>query len=327
MRKIHNLCLILMFLMLAAASLSGCITINFPEQGEPAGVYPSPVMTPTATTIPATPVVQIPSTAPPQPVSELTDEVLLNGEYLSPVLQVPIRLVNGSFSGNAGGTQLEAIVTPEIQYGDLNGDSVDDAAFLLSENTGGSGIFVTLMVVFSVDGGFQQAPGVPVDDRPVLDGIIIDNGLVKLTGLVHAPNDPMVSPTTRMRAEYSLFGGQMVLTRYASAFGGGVEHSILIESPVDGTEVSGTLQLTGSMPIGPFENNLLLQIVDPVNRALIEEGFMVQAADMGAPATFEKTISIPDVPTGQQILIVLSELSMADGRPIAVDSVLVTVGQ
>ena len=79
------------------------------------------------------------------------------------------------------------------------------------------------------------------------------------------------------------------------------------------------------MPIGPFENNLSLMILDPVTGQLVHEGFMVDAADMGAPATFDKSILVPDVPAGTRLLVLLSELSMADGTPIAIDSVVVTV--
>jgi len=299
---------LLMFLM-----LSGCVTVNQGgEQPNPAP-SPSPLPPPVATAQPAR--------------TGLTDERLMNAEYLSPLLQVPVSLVDGAYSGRVDGMEHHVAVLPGIQYGDLNGDGIEDAALILSEDTGGSGVFTSLVVVFSREGQFAQAPGVMIDDRPVIKELAIADGVVRLKALVHAPNDPAIDPTTSMNGEYSLLSRRVVLTRLTSAFGGGGEHVIFIESPVDGEVVSGTMQVKGSMPIGPFENNLALMISDPLSGQLAQEGFMVQSPDMGAPATFNNTIAVPDVPAGTQILLVLSELSMEDGTPMALDSVLLTVGQ
>ena len=293
---------------------SGCITINLGE-------------TPSSTSVnlPTETVITIETTVPTPPVSALTEETLLNIQYFSPMLQVPVQLVNGEFSGVVDGVELNAKVRPEIAFGDLNRDGIDDAALLLSENTGGSGIFVSLIVIYSQGDHFQQAPAVMIDDRPVINLFTLENGSVNVTGLIHGPNDPMVDPTTTFSAEYRLFGGRLVQAHFASSFGGGDAHVILITMPIDGEEISGTLRLAGNMPIGPFENNLALTITDPAGNELMHEGFMVQAADMGAPATFDNSINLPAVNAETELLVTLSELSMADGTPIAVDSVVIKV--
>lgn len=293
---------------------SGCITINLGE-------------TPSSTSVnlPTETVITIETTVPTPPVSALTEETLLNMQYFSPMLQVPVQLVNGEFSGVVDGVELNAKVRPEIAFGDLNRDGIDDAALLLSENTGGSGIFVSLIVIYSQGDHFQQAPAVMIDDRPVINLFTLENGSVNVTGLIHGPNDPMVDPTTTFSAEYRLFGGRLVQAHFASSFGGGDAHVILITMPIDGEEISGTLRLAGNMPIGPFENNLALTITDPAGNVLVHEGFMVQAADMGAPATFDNSINLPAVNAETELLVTLSELSMADGTPIAVDSVVIKV--
>ncbi len=293
---------------------SGCITINLGE-------------TPSSTSVnlPTETVITIETTVPTPPVSALTEETLLNIQYFSPMLQVPVQLVNGEFSGVVDGVELNAKVRPEIAFGDLNRDGIDDAALLLSENTGGSGIFVSLIVIYSQGDHFQQAPAVMIDDRPVINLFTLENGSVNVTGLIHGPNDPMVDPTTTFSAEYRLFGGRLVQAHFASSFGGGDAHVILITMPIDGEEISGTLRLAGNMPIGPFENNLALTITDPAGNVLVHEGFMVQAADMGAPATFDNSINLPAVNAETELLVTLSELSMADGTPIAVDSVVIKV--
>ena len=59
-----------------------------------------------------------------------------------------------------------------------------------------------------------------IDDRPVIEEMVIADGVVKLKELVHAPDDPMVNPTTTINAEYSLFGERIVQTRLTSALAG-----------------------------------------------------------------------------------------------------------
>ena len=313
MKRFFTRTAILIALFLGVSALSGCVTVNM--GGENAGQTSATVIAPE---LPPLATIQ-----PPQHV--LSEERLQNADYLSPLLQVPITLVNGAFSGMIDGTELNVTALPGIAYGDLNGDGVEDAAFVLAENSGGSGVFTSLLVVYSEGGLYAQAPGVMIDDRPIIDSVAIEGSVVKLQALVHAPNDPMVNPTTRMSAEYSLLGGRLVQTRLSSTFAGGGEHAIYIDTPRDGESVSGSLRVTGSMPIGPFENNLSLLVSDPLSGQLLHEGFMVQAEDMGAPATFDNTVVLPDVASGTQILLVLSELSMADGTPMALDSIWLIV--
>lgn len=303
----------LVVVFIGVTAMSGCITVNL--GGEDTGQAPTEVvdveLSPQATI------------QPPQHV--LTEKRLLNADYLSPLLQTPITLVDGKYSGVIDGTELNVTLQPGIQYGDLNADGIEDAAFLLAENSGGTGVFVSLLVVYSQQEQYAQAAGVLIDDRPVIKSLLIEDGVVKLEGLVHGPNDPMVNPTTSISAEYSLMGGRPVQTRLSSTFAGGGEHIIYIDSPADGELVSGSVRVTGSMPIGPFENNLSLLISDPMSGQLLHQGFMVQAEDMGATATFDNTVALPAVPAGTRILLVLSELSMADGRPMVVDSVQLIV--
>lgn len=308
--RFSNLTLVL----LVAITLSGCIKINLGNGN--AQQLPTPARDP-----------ELPPLATIQPPQHVLSEVrLLNAEYLSPLLQVPVKLVDGKFAGIASGTELNVSIRPGIVYGDLNSDGVEDAAFILAEDTGGSGVFTSLVVIYSESGQYAQAPGVMIDDRPVINNLVIDSGVVKLDALVHGPNDPMVNPTTSIRAEYSLWGGLLVQTRLSSAFAGSGEHVIYVDSPTDGGMVSGSVNVKGSMPIGPFENNLALQVIDITTGQLLRLGaFMVVADDMGAPATFDNLVTLPDVPAGTRLLLVLSELSMADGTPMAVDSVWLVV--
>lgn len=294
--------------------ISSCVSINLqqPESTSIEIVETAILVTPETTTIPLQ-------------ATGLTEEALRNSEFLSPSLGKAVKLVEGTFTGTVDGIELQATLQPGIQFGDLNGDGVDDAALLLAENTGGTGTFVSLIVIFSKNGKFQQAPGVTIDDRPIIDSITISEGKVQVKGFVHAPNDVMINPTQGMTQEYSLVGDNLFLTRMNTALSGGGERSIIIDTPANGEQVSGSVRISGSMPIAPFENTLLFQILDENMNELYKSAFMVQAADMGQPATFDNTIPLPALSSGSTVVLLLQESSMADGSPLAINSVILYV--
>lgn len=294
--------------------LTACVTINVQQEN------------PTATAGAASPATLTPEVGlPPTNAPELTEEVLRNSEFLSPMLNAPIRLVNGEFSGSVNGVELRASIQPGIQFGDLNGDGVDDAALLLSENTGGTGTFVSLVVIFSQSGKFKQAPGMTIDDRPVINSMSITDGKVKLDVLVHGPNDPMISPTQAELRECTLVDENLILTKLNSILSGGTQRSIQIDAPAAGEEIGSSVRVTGSMAIAPFENTLLIQLLDNTGKEVFSSAFMVQAADVGQPATFDNTLTIPALPSGSKVILVLQELSMADGRPLMIDTVILKI--
>jgi len=293
--------------------LSSCVNINL-QQTEPT---PNVIV---ETALPTQEVTNIPAQA-----AGLTEAVLLNSEYLSPSQGKAIKLVEGKFSGLVDGVELSASIEPGIQFGDLNGDGVDDAALLLAENTGGTGTFVSMIVIFSKDGKFQQAPGVTIDDRPIIDSMVISEGKVQVKGYVHGPNDAMINPTQGVTQEYTLVGENLFLTRLNSAISSGGERAIVIDAPVEGEQVSGSVRVSGSMPIAPFENTLLLQILDANRNELYSSAFIVQAADIGQPATFDNTIPLPAISSGSTVVLLLKELSMADGSPLTISSVIFTI--
>jgi hypothetical protein len=264
---------------------------------------------------------------PPVEQPGLTDEVLKNSTYLSPQAQGGFTLVDGKFSGQVNGLDINAVMHPEILRGDVNGDGIEDAAFLLSEDTGGSGVFVSLMIVYSENGAYTQAPGYFIEDRPVIEGLRFENGEIVLNAKVHAPNDPMVDPTLAAEFHFDLFDQAIILTHLMTGAGDGGTRSIEITSPENGQFMNGSVSIIGSMPIAPFENNLSFKILDLNGRQIFQSGFMVRAEDMGAPASFNNSISLAlaELQVGLQYILELSELSMADGSLLALDAVVITL--
>lgn len=263
----------------------------------------------------------IEETAMPTADSGLTLEKLKNMEYITPSLEQPVKLIDGVF--NEGDTTVSLL--PETAIGDLNGDQVDDAVVLLAVNSGGTGNFVSLSVVASLDGQFHQVGSVLIDDRPLIKSLTILDNEVVLEATIHGLSDPMVSPSLEVRQTYKLLENNLVVMSQSSTIQGGMERSITIDAPLNGSEISGTVQLTGSMPVAPFENSLRFRVVDLAGKEIFSDGFMVSSTDVGGPATFNQTITLPPLPSEAWVKLELAELSMADGSLVDMNAVLVKI--
>jgi hypothetical protein len=89
-----------------------------------------------------------------------------------------------------------------IDFGDVNGDRVEDAAILLSVNSGGSGQFAYLVTVLSV--GDQMQPSTPalLGDRVQIKSIDINNGQITVNMVTQGPKDPFCCPTQKVTWVY-----------------------------------------------------------------------------------------------------------------------------
>lgn len=291
-----------------------------------AACMPSVPSTAAPTTSPTQAIVSQPTEAATEtdaniPAVGLTVESLKNSSYFSPLCQKTVQLAEGqSVSGECSVTLL-----PEIAIGDLNGDQVEDAAVLLAENGGGTGVFVSLVVIASNGEKFEQVGSYTIDDRPIIHSLIIQDGNVFLEATIHSINDIMAEPTLSVKEKFGLNNQILTLTSFSSMIQGGAERLISLDLPVEGSEISNPIQIKGSMPIAPFENNLSLAIYDLSGLLLYQSGFMVNAENPGEPATFDSNVSVENLPTNTWVWLELSERSMADGSLISMNSVLVKV--
>ncbi len=263
----------------------------------------------------------IEETVPPTEKAGVSEQALQNMSYHSPLLGRTIQLIEGVYSEDS----MMAALLPEIAIGDLNEDKVADAAVLLAENSGGTGTFVSLVVFVSSEGNFEQVGSIQIDDRPVIESLLLEDGFIKLSAVVHGINDPISSPTLKVKQTYKLLENNLLLMRQTSTIQGGTERIIVIDTPQRGSEVSGYVRIVGSMPTAPFENNLRLRILDQTGKELFISGFMVTSEDMGTPAVFDNEITLPDLPSGTWVKLELSDISMADGSVISMNSVLVKI--
>ena len=263
---------------------------------------------------------------PPTETPGLTIEFIKNSIVTAPEMQKSIQLMDGKFSENlADGSTIMVYLNENVAFGDINNDGIDDAAFLIVESMGGTGIFYSITSFISSSQGFSQTNSRFIDDRAVIHSLMIDNGEVILNANVHAINDPMVNPTVTMTKTYHYFNDGLSLWRQTTLMSDGTIRSINIDTPMENEEVSGSVTITGTMPIAPFENNLQIQFIGQNGMANYIGSFMVDAEEMGQPATFNVTMPISSFTSGAQVKIQLMEVSMADGSPMLIDSVLVKV--
>lgn len=298
-------------LLVIMVLVTACTTTGTLPTATPTVALPTATLTaPAATHIP---------TVTPYP--RLTAEKLKNAEYHLPQSNQTVTLTNGRYEAGSGSDYLLVEILPQIAFGDLDGDRVEDAALLIGENSGGSGTFVSVFAILNHDGQPIQAGAALVDDRPQINQIAIQDGRIVLEAVIHSFSDPLTSPSFAVSETYQLTMSGLKLRRFTSQTPNGMVRSIDIASPTPGASVSGSVQVTGSMPIAPFENNLAYRISDDSGNILAGGSFAVNSDGMGGPATFDTRIEIPELPVGTVIWIELLDTSMADGSILALDSV------
>jgi hypothetical protein len=115
------------------------------------------------------------------------------------------------------------------------------------------------------------------------------------------------------------------MSDYATFTPDGRPRTIKVESPVDGTEIFGTVQVKGSVAVAPFENNLTYSIKDGAGVELSRGAVTVTAAELGGPGTFDEQIKIGNIISGTVVTIEIQDISAADGSLLAMDSVELVV--
>jgi hypothetical protein len=238
-----------------------------------------------------------------------------------------VQLTDGRFEQGTPGSDdyMSVAVTDFVALGDLTADGTDEAVALISENYGGSGVFVFLAVYAGGEDGWVFDASAMVDDRPQIRALSIANNEIFLDAVIHGANEPMCCPTLRTTRHYRFVDNQLDLIDYTTFTPDGRPRTITIESPIDGTEVFTSVPIKGSVAIAPFENNLIYRIVDVSGIELSAGAIAVAAPDPGAPGTFDTIIPLGRVLSGAVIRLEVQDVSAADGSLLAMDSVELVV--
>jgi hypothetical protein len=302
-------------IILLAIPFSGCRPATPPATS-------APVSTVASTLVPD---------APPMP-TVLPDTVreLRNAQYQlggTDALQV-VQLADGKFEqGTPGNADFISVsVTNFVAVGDLNADGENEVAALVSENYGGTGVFVFLAVYTNVNRKLTFQTSTMVDDRPQLNALSIEQDEIALDAVIHGSEDPMCCPTLKTTRHYRWSSSnQLDMTDYSTFTADGRPRTITIQSPTTGTEVYVSVPIKGSVAVAPFENNLVYHIYDVGGVELSAGAITVSAADLGAPGTFNAVIPLGHILSGALIRIEVQDISAADSSLLAMDSVELVV--
>jgi hypothetical protein len=298
-----------------AIAVSVVLACSLPFTPTPAA---SPTTASTLTGIPATNTPPEPTITPAAP---LTAEMIRNATYHLPQLGQTVTLSDGEYHGGTEAEPVHAWLEDPILFGDLDGDSAEDAAVLLTENGGGTGVFVSIVVMLNHNGHPIQSHAAFIDDRPLINSFTLSDGRIVLDADLHSLDDPMCCPTFPMTGTWRWTANRLVLVRFSSRTPSNEERAIDIDSPSEGAAVSGSAHVQGSVTIAPFENTLVCRVYDASGTKLTESPIMVDAEEMGAPGTFDVTIDLAGIPSGTSIHLEILDLSMQDGSMLAMDSV------
>jgi hypothetical protein len=272
-------------------------------------------------------------TALPQPtvppVTDLTLDQVKNAEYTFDLGEsMPtFTLVDGAYQSGTDTSQpgyFQATMSDKVAFGDLNGDGLGDAAVSIGISMGGTGVFEYVVAMLNQDGQPVQAGYYYVDDRARIDAMAIRDLRIVVDAMVHGPNDPMCCPTLAVQASLQLpldNGPLLWLAHQTSEIVPGAFREITITSPEPGSEVDTSCTIAGDVTIAPFENTLVYHVYDVHKGELAVGPLMVDAPDMGAPGTFELNLDLSSVDYSGPIFVTISELSMADGAILALDSI------
>ena len=231
-----------------------------------------------------------------------------------------VQLANGEYKNGMDPMSTDfaavSLIDQPIAFGDLNGDGQVDAAALLAENYGGTGVFVSVIAILNSGGEPVQAGASMIDDRPRINLLAVRDGQILLAGSVHGPDDPGCCAALPVSQVFGLIQSGLVMRRQASTTPDGAQRVITIQSPSQASEVpAGALQLKGVYTVPPFENTLTYRVFDAMHDTL---------AAGSLPANdgrFETSIDLTGIPAGTAVRLEVDDLSAANGSTLAMDSV------
>lgn len=138
--------------------------------------------------------------------AELSEELLKNISYTSDSFDgLTVALKNGSFSGRISAeepAEFEVRLLDGIARGSLEKQTV--AAVLLMSNGGGSGSFVDLAIVASVDGKPENIATTNLGDRVRVNHVMIQRDTIMVDMITHGPEDALCCPTMPVLRKFTI---------------------------------------------------------------------------------------------------------------------------
>jgi hypothetical protein len=126
----------------------------------------------------------------------------------------PVTLVNGAAESEIATGSAEKQITKYFgneATGDLNGDRLDDVAFLLTQDNGGSGTFYYVIAALRTDNGYQGTNAIFLGDRIAPQSTEINNGVITVDYADRKAGEPFTTqPSVGVSKYFKIFKNQLV---------------------------------------------------------------------------------------------------------------------
>jgi len=139
------------------------------------------------------------------------------GDYKSTLYQidgVSVQLVDGQAETLIPGSSLTTYTTyfGNEAKGDLNGDGLDDVAFLLTQDGGGTGTFFYVVAALKTATGYKGTNALLLGDRIAPQTTRIDAGVITVTFATRAADEPFSTrPSVGVSQQFVIKDGVLVL--------------------------------------------------------------------------------------------------------------------
>ena len=152
----------------------------------------------------------------------LTVDVLRNATYTSEFVKAgQAQLQDGVYEEPVApdsASKNTLMLSEHIAFGDVNADTLDDAAVVLVASGGGSGSFYTLAIVINSLGNPFHFHSAALGDRIQIDSVEIEDYIITVRMVAHGEGDAMCCPTQAEVRRYNLgFGVLRLLERTTPA--------------------------------------------------------------------------------------------------------------
>ena len=258
-------------------------------------------------------------TSTTQPETGLTVDMLKNATYHAPSYNRTVKLTNGAFTEGSPATYTVRMLDL-IGFGDMTGDGKNEAAVILTENGGGSGVFVSLVIMEFKNGAPFQTGEAELGDRPQVKSVDISQGVAHVDMLAVGPTDASCCPSLPEKQNYWLFGTKLTLMRLTTTVSN-TERVIFIDEPAHWSTVNNPFTVSGSVTVLPFENTLGYQIFR-TDGTKVNEGSLTVAPTSGTAGTFSKTFDLSSAGITDWVIVEFFDTNAADGSVIALNSVI-----
>jgi membrane-bound inhibitor of C-type lysozyme len=122
-------------------------------------------------------------------------------------------LVNGRTEKEIAPASASKIITQYFGnevYGDFNGDGLEDVAFLLTQNSGGSGTFYYIAVALNTEQGYQGTNAILLGDRIAPQGTEFKNGMIVVNYADRKLGEPFsTNPSIGVSKNFKIIDGEL----------------------------------------------------------------------------------------------------------------------